>query len=112
MSSDETNITPHEVASAGASIDTVAGEAHTVLREMLGSAQPASSGNPGFATGPQLAAFVKSMRTEIDDTITDLATAAHRIVGAAQALHTIDVDNAIGISRIASGLDSLDGPPG
>ena len=78
---------------------------------MFDSAKPASDGNPGFATGPELVAFAESLRTEIDGSITDLVTMGQQIVAAARTLHTTDVDNAIGISRIATALNGLGAPP-
>ncbi|MFB8281104.1 hypothetical protein [Nocardia colli] len=107
MGSNEINIEPTQVASAGSRIRAEAGAARAATQAMFGSIQPAADGNPGFATAPELTAFATSLRAEIDDTITDLATKAQQVIDAARSIHNQDEAGAEGLSRIASSLNSL-----
>ncbi|MEV6561516.1 type VII secretion target [Nocardia sp. NPDC051756] len=108
---DEINIAPGEVKQSGSTISTEATEARTALKAMFDSAQPAADGNKGFASGPALVTYSNGLKTEMEGTITDLETTGQKIVAAAETLQGMDVDNATGISRVATALNGLGKPP-
>ncbi|MEU7214796.1 hypothetical protein [Nocardia iowensis] len=111
MSGDEIVIKPEHVHSSGGAIETEAREARAALGPLFDSAQPAADGNKGFATGPKLVAYANSMKAEVEGTINEFATTAQQIVAAAQSMQAMDVDNATGVSRIATALNGLGQPP-
>lgn len=116
---DGVEIRPHEVKTAGSTIEAEAAAARAAIVPLFDSAQPAAAGNPGFTTGQKLVALAASLEREMESTITILAGTGSSIVSSAQALYNadttyhmnIDADNATGISRIATALNGLGKPP-
>lgn len=111
MAGDEIAIDPEQVHVSGALIDGEAGEARTALSPMFDSAQPAADGNKGFAAGPELVTYAALLKTEMEDTIAQLASAGQQIVNAAQSMRTMDTDNTTGFNRIVTALNGLGKPP-
>ncbi|MGC4961702.1 type VII secretion target [Gordonia sp. DT218] len=109
--SDRITIDPGAVRNAGAAIDAEAGEATAALTALFDSAHPAAEGNVGFATGAKLIAFADDLRSELDATISELSTTAHKIANGATQLERTDADTAEGISRIATALSGLGNDP-
>ncbi|MFD3705002.1 hypothetical protein ACFWUP_17850 [Nocardia sp. NPDC058658] len=108
--SDKIDIAPDQVITSGGLLTTEADEATAALAPMFDSAEPAQNGNPGFETGAKLVALASLLKTELTDSITDLATAGQNIVTAANQLQNMDAGNATGISRIATALNGLGRP--
>lgn len=107
MSGDEIRIAPDQVASAGSMVTTEAAEARAAIAPLFDSAEPAAVGNRGFATGPKLVAFSDSVRSDFVSTIDELEATGNKIVTAAQSHQATEVDNAEGISRVATALNGL-----
>ncbi|MCG5432532.1 hypothetical protein LV457_09535 [Mycobacterium sp. MYCO198283] len=109
MSGDEIRITPEQVASAGSTVAAEAEEARSAVAPLFDSAEAAAAGNRDFATGPKLVACNDDLRAHFASTVDELQQTGDKIVAAAQAHQATEVDNAEGISRIATALNGLGG---
>ncbi|MDL9947995.1 type VII secretion target [Gordonia sp. ABSL11-1] len=108
---DRITIDPASVRATGSRVDAEAGEARAALTGLFDSARPAADGNPGFATGPHLTAFARSLRSELETTIDDLSDTAHNVVNGAKTIERTDGDTAEGLSRLVTALNGLGHQP-
>ncbi|RJO77135.1 hypothetical protein D5S18_13330 [Nocardia panacis] len=104
-------IEPARVKATGNALDALAVAAREQTDRYFESSAQVGADNPGFAAGPQLAAYATELHSQIKGFIDDLSASAKGIVEAAADHETVDGASAHALTSEFLALNGLAAAP-